>query len=70
MPETVVCRKQQELNAGKIYIPMVTEMDKKIKNEDSLKVRPEYLKKLDEIEAKGKFLHFKNVEELDKYLSA
>lgn len=37
---------------------------------DIHELRPEYVKKLQEIEKKGKFLSFKNVDELRKFIEA
>lgn len=37
---------------------------------DIHELRPEYVKKLQEIEKKGKFLSFKNVDELRKYIES
>ncbi len=37
---------------------------------DIHELRPEYVKKLQEIEKKGKFLSFKNVDELRKFIES
>lgn len=44
------------------------EAEVKVIDDDVHEVRPEYLKKLEEIEKTGKFHRFKNIEELRKMI--